>query len=117
MKSAIAIASVSVVSCLNIEREPLLTWAPTPKADSFKMNYGVSHFGEDKEITYTKKNIKDAEQKLGHELDTSDPPADPKRGYFVPNFGVDTDIKSSLSNLSNQEKLYGNWNLPESEWF
>ena len=113
MKSVIGIATVCVVSCVKIEREPLITWAPTPKADEFKMNYGVSHFGEDKEITYTKKNIADAEKKLGHILDTSEPPADPKRNYFVPHFGVDTDIATSLSNLNAQEKVFGDkWHIP-----
>ena len=38
---ALLIASASAV---NIQREPLLTWAPTEPA-TFKMNYPVPNFG------------------------------------------------------------------------
>jgi len=62
-------------------------------------NYFVPHFGEDKEITYTKKNIAQAEAQLGHILDTSPPKDDPPRNYFVPNWGYDQDIVDSVNNL------------------
>ena len=117
MKAAIAFSAISMVAAVNIEREPLLTWAPTAPAGSFKMNYGVSHFGEDNEITASKKNVADAEVKYGHVLDTSGPPDDPPRNYFVPHFGTDEDIKSSLKNLADQEKAHGAWNYPADDWF
>merc|ERR1712032_844832 len=91
--SLAALALISGCSAVKLEREPLLAWSPTPKKDSFPMNYGVPHFGEDHDITVTKKNVADAEKKLGHILDTSDPPKDPPRNYFVPNFEP---IKTSL---------------------
>ena len=119
MKCIYSIATVALIpncSAVKLEREPLLAWAPTPKADEFKMNYGVSHFGEDKEISYTKKNIADAEQKLGHILDTSDPPADPKRNYFVPNFGADQEaVLDFRQSLTAAEKL-NNHELQISEY-
>jgi len=74
-------------------------------------DYFVPHFGEDHEITATKKNIKDAETRLGHILDTSPPPDDPPRDYFVPHFGIDNDIVDSVNNLHAQEAKFGNWNL------
>jgi hypothetical protein len=35
--------------------------------------------------------------------------------YPVPNFGVDEDIKTSLSNLNNSEKKFGTWDLPKED--
>ena len=116
MKAAFTLAAVSVVSAVNMDREPLLTWSPTPPA-SIKMNYFVPHFGEDTEIKASKKNVADAEKALGHVLDTSAPPDDPPKNYFVPHFGTDEDIKSSMKNLADQEKLHGAWNYPADEWF
>jgi len=37
------------------------------------------------------------------------------RGYFVPNFGLDADIKSSLSNLNLEEDIHGKWLVPGSK--
>jgi len=48
-----------------INREPLLTWAPTaPK--SHPMNYFVPHFGEDGDITSSKADEALAAATLGH---------------------------------------------------
>ena len=80
-------------------------------------DYTVPHFGEDHEITYTKKNIAAAEKALGHVIDTSPPPDDPPRNYFVPHFGTDEDIKSSLKNLAAEEKTHGAWNLSPDDYF
>jgi len=102
--SLAAVALISGCSAVKLERDPLLTWAPHAKASSFPMNYGVSHFGEDHEITYTKKNIATAEAKLGHVLDTSDPAAAPPRNYFVPHFGEDQDILDHRAALGWAEK-------------
>lgn len=35
--------------------------------------------------------------------------------YAVPNFGMDRDIKWSLTNLKDQENVHGDWVLPEDE--
>jgi hypothetical protein len=75
--------------------------------DEPKRDYFVPHFGEDTEIKYTKKNIADAEKKLGHEYDTSPPPDDPPRNYFVPHFGEDTEIKYTKANIAMAEKKLG----------
>merc|ERR1711998_496322 len=45
--------------------------------------------------------------KLGHVLDTSGPPDDPPRSYFVPHFGEDTDIKSAKKNIADAEAKFG----------
>ena len=109
---------VALANGLNVERDPLLTWAPTPPKAEFDMNYFVPHFGEDHEITETKKSGADAEKRLGHFWDVLAPkPDDPKRDYFVPHFGVDSDIAASLKNLKDQEAAHGAWNLPKDEWF
>merc|ERR1719240_97634 len=116
MKTAIlSLATITFASAVNIEREPLLTWAPTPKADAFNMNYGVPHFGEDHDVTETKKSAADAEAKLGHFWDVLAPSPDPpKRNYFVPNFGIDADIVDSMKHMKDQEAVHGTWNLPKS---
>ena len=117
MKSAFALAAMSAVSAVNMEREPLLTWAPSNPGGGHPVNYFVPHFGEDSDITDSKKNVADSEYKLMHVLDTSDPAAAPPRNYFIPHFGEDTDITDSKKNLAEQEKKFGAWNLPEDEWF
>lgn len=38
------------------------------------------------------------------------PDPEPKRNYFVPDFGVDSDIKVSLKNLGDQERAKGPMN-------
>ena len=38
--------------------------------------------------------------------DTSPPPKDPPRNYFVPNFGEDNDIKSTKKNIAAAEAKY-----------
>ena len=117
MKAAIALGAISMVAAVNMERDPLLTWAPSTPASGYPKDYFVPHFGEDTEIKASKKNVADAEAKYGHVLDTSAPPDDPPRNYFVPHFGTDEDIKSSLKNLADQEKIHGTWNYPADEWF
>ena len=57
MKAIIALGALATASCINLQREPLLTWKPREKK--------------------------------------SDHPVD----YFVPNFGADSDIKSSFTNM------------------
>lgn len=38
------------------QREPLLSWAPTPDPNGFKKNYFVPHFGGDSDIVTSKTN-------------------------------------------------------------
>ena len=109
---AVAAVLLSGTNAVQVTREPLLTWAPTPKASAYPKDFFVPHFGEDSVITSTKKNIRDAEAKYGHILDTSPPPDAPPRDYFVPHFGYDEDIVASVKNLNDQEKKFGTWNLP-----
>ena len=58
----IAAVGLSAVSAIQLKREPLLTWAPTAKASKYPVNYFVPHFGEDYEITDSKKHMRDAEK-------------------------------------------------------
>ena len=78
------------VSAIQLQREPLLTWAPTaPK--SHPVDYFVPNFGQDVDIKEAQKHIKDAEVMLKH-------PWNPKLAAksdgppSVPNFGIDHDI-------------------------
>ena len=97
-------ALISGCSAVKLEREPLLSWAPTPKKDSFPMNYGVTHFGEDEDIKGTKVDIAWAENQLNHKLVISDPPKDPPRNYFVPHFGTDQEVLDHRDALTWAEK-------------
>jgi len=78
-------------------------------------NYFVPNFGLDHDILNTATDIKVAEAQLGHQWQ---PDLSKKKGppqdYFVPNFGMDHDIADSLNHLNQQEKVHGNWQLPES---
>merc|ERR1719375_767250 len=100
-------ALLSGVSAVEIKREPLLTWAPSAKAGGYPKDYFVPHFGEDHDISSTKKNVADAEKKYSHVLDTSGPPDPPPRDYFVPHFGEDTDIKLTKKNVADAEAKLG----------
>jgi hypothetical protein len=44
-----------------------------------------------------------------------DLPKPPPKNYFVPDFGLEEDIVTSLGNLKHMEKKYGQWNLPKDE--
>ena len=94
-------------NAVNIQRDPLLTWAPTAKGSGHPTNYFVPHFGEDGDIKSTKKNVADSEARFGHVLDTSDPPGAPPRNYFVPHFGEDDDVKYTKVNIAKAEKDLG----------
>ena len=58
-------ALLGVANCVNIEREPLLTWSPTPADDGPPKNYFVPHFGTDTDILQVDKSIKAAETIVG----------------------------------------------------
>jgi len=97
-------ALISGCSAVQLNREPLITWAPSQPAKGHPVDYFVPHFGEDVDVKLTKKNVADAEGKFAHVLDTSAPPADPPRNYFVPHFGEDSDIKYTKKNIADAEK-------------
>jgi hypothetical protein len=41
---------------------------------------------------------------MGHFWAPSDPPKDPPRDYFVPNFGTDSDVATTLAHADSAEK-------------
>jgi hypothetical protein len=57
-----------------------------------------------------------AEKQLGHFWDPKDDPAPPKRNYFVPNFGMDEDVKSTITHLKTYEAKFGKMETPEITW-
>jgi len=61
-------------------------------------------------------SIKIAEKQLGHFWDPKDAPDAPPRNYFVPNFGLDSDINASLKNLHEGESKFGKMATPEITW-
>jgi hypothetical protein len=117
MTCGVAAAHIITANALKLttDREPLLSFEPTPEKAPYKMNYFVPNFGLDHEVLGEKENLKVAEAQLKHKffLDT-DPPKGPPKDYFVPNFGMDEDIAASLKHLNQQESIHGKWELPES---
>ena len=61
-------------------------------------------------------SIKLAENQLGHFWDPKDAPSAPPRNYFVPNFGLDSDVRTTLKNLNDNEAKYGKMATPEITW-
>merc|ERR1712032_810201 len=110
MKAAISLAAVSMVAAVNIERDPLLTWAPSTPASGYPKNYFVPHFGEDSTSSPRRKTL--PMLKLNTATFWIPLHHPPPRNYFVPHFGTDVDIKSSLKNLADEEKIHGAWNYP-----
>ena len=114
MKSIAIIALAASVNAVRItedaSRDPLLTWAPT-KPWSHPTDYFVPHFGEDHDVSDTKKSSKYAESALGHRWDgpPATPPTPPPMDYFVPNFGEDQDIRNVKAAVAQQEALHGKW--------
>ena len=113
-----ALFALASANAIEIEREPLLSWAPTkcwPPQDSpcgtdIKRDYFVPNFGEYHEIMATKQHIKDAEKRLKHKwtpkkkVDTEGP-----KDFKVPNFGMDTDIVNTIGSIKSTEKKLGKW--------
>jgi hypothetical protein len=90
----------------------------TPAHATHKMNYFVPNFGEDRNVASTQESINWAENNLKHRWVVT--PEQLKKQKQVlydteENRGLDGDIKASLQNLSEQEKVHGKWNLPEEE--
>lgn len=105
-----AIALLGGANCVQIDREPLLSWSPTPADDGPPKNYFVPHFGTDEEIKAVPVSIAAAEKIVGHKfLSDADvlgkPMAPPNpRNYFVPNFGEDSEVVSTLKSMDYAEK-------------
>lgn len=73
----------------------------------------------DHDVKDTLQNIGSEEKILNHVIEYVDPkdrPKGPPQNYFVPNFGVDHDIKSVLDETSLAEKKFGAWKVtPKKE--
>jgi hypothetical protein len=110
------LALLGLSTAVNVRREPLLSWAPTPPA-SHPTDYFVPNFGQDHIINQSFASEKQASKMLDHQWIVSDKkkPAPPPKDYFVPNFGQDRDIKDSITHLNNAEAKFGNWDLPEED--
>ena len=70
MKYQITLAAIALLgqaNCVNIRREPLLSWSPTPAETDHPVNYFVPHFGTDPDMTETTKSISTAEKQEEHE--------------------------------------------------
>ena len=72
------------------------------------------------EMRYTQDSIAQAEARYGHKITFPDEelPKERKLNYFVPNFGVDEDIKNTHSNIAGAEsrlghQLYANFSLTD----
>ena len=119
MKSFAMGALFALVNAVEIEREPLLSWAPTkcwppqssPCDKDIVRDYTVPNFGIDHDIKWTDASISNAEKKLKHKWTPKEKgdPVGPK-DYTVPNFGMDRDIIDSNVNLKKVEGKLGNWN-------
>ena len=59
---------------VQLDREPLITWAPRVKDSPYPKDYSVPHFGSDAEVTDSLKFATEAEARLGHKwVLTTDP--------------------------------------------
>ena len=107
--SIAVLALFGAVNCVRIQRDPLLSWSPTPADDGPPKNYFVPHFGTDTEITGVAGAIAAAEKVTGTKFNPNfdeyaprEPPV--KRNYFVPHFGEDQDIKDTKVHAAYAEK-------------
>ena len=71
----------------------------------------------DTDIAASYGSLATTEEKLGHKWGWSKAGADNKKDYFVPNFGMDGDVKDSLSHLKQEQAIHGTWDLPKDDWF
>ena len=69
----------------------------------YPVDYVVPNWGQDEDVKSTLAFAQAAESEEGITWVPSAAPATPKRGYFVPNFGVDHDIVDSASSLAATE--------------
>ena len=52
MKYQVSLAAMALMgaNCVTLNREPLLTWAPTPADPGHPKDYFVPHFGADEDM-------------------------------------------------------------------
>ena len=119
MKLSTMGALFALANAVEVEREPLLSWAPTkcwppqssPCEQNIKRDYFVPNFGEDRDIQYTQKHIVDAEKNLKHTwTPTKKGKSAQVTDYKVPNFGMDKDIKEAEASIVSTEAKLGAWN-------
>ena len=84
-----------------------------PLADPNPRNYFVPNFGEDTDITQTKKSGELAEKKLGYFWENNAPADDPPRDYFVPHFGEDHEMLNSADSIKLAEHQLGHFWSPK----
>ena len=104
---AAVVASASAVQ-LKADREPLLTWRPTPKKGAYPKDYFVPNFGTDREIIDNHEDIKVAEGMIGHhwKFDLEKPPVNPaKKTLYDDKPALDEEIIDSRTNLKQTESL------------
>jgi len=68
MKYQVSIAVAALLgatNCINVQREPLLSWAPTPADSGPPKDYFVPHFGTDEDMKSVPKSIAAAEVIVG----------------------------------------------------
>ena len=65
MKATLALGFIAVANCVNLQREPLLSWSPTKKPNAYPVDYFVPHFGQDEDIKSSFSHMKAAESTLG----------------------------------------------------
>ena len=115
VSASMSLMAVSAISIKGEFRPPegTVPWhkpasVPDDEKKEYPRDYFVPHFGEDRDISDSKRHTKQAEEKLKHELVASfEPPKEPKRDYFVPHFGTDRDIVDSLRHMKQQEAIHG----------
>lgn len=113
------IALFNGAQAVQLNREPLMSWAPTPKKAAFNMNYAVPHFGRDHDDVGTSlADMEVAEGMLGHKWvgPPAKPPKGPPRDYFVPHFGQDEEVRSTLAEVAKVEGDMGHeWKVPNKK--
>ena len=124
MKSFTMGAIFALVNAVEVEREPLLSWAPTkcwppqssPCEKDINRDYFVPNFGVDHDVSATQKHIKDAEGNLKHKWNPK-LKEDSKQitDYKVPNLGMDKDIKDSFGSVKTTEAKLGAWNPTQDD--
>ena len=97
-----------------LDREPLLSWKPKKKKHAYPKDYFVPNFGVDSDIQASHDSVAAAEARLGHRWElqhwgSQKPPVE----YDIK--PLDSDIQDSLTNLNNNEAIYGTWDLPPEE--
>ena len=110
MKAIVLIGSIGVASCVNLEREPLLSWKPTQKASAYPMDYFVPHFGQDTDIKSSFSHMATAESKLGSwtpKQDKKDDGAVWKDHWILPK--PDTNFELVPSDADYRQKIFNEY--------